>query len=84
MEQIIIVRDRYQITIPDLIRKKLVWLAPQRVVSIKTISKEKILIEPYQEKNIAWDKIWQSFEKIQKSGCQFSSTSFISKDRKSH
>ena len=79
-----IIRKRYQLTIPYSLRKFLDWITPQKAIKISIISKEKILIEPYKEKVINWDKIWHTFEQVKKSGKKGSLTEFLVRDRESH
>ncbi len=58
MKNVIIIRDRGQITIPDSIRKVVSWVSPMSAVSITIRKPDEILIQPHQ-KYVDWDKIWK-------------------------
>lgn len=85
MNNVILVRNRGQITIPDNIRKAISWVAPLSAVSISIVKPDEIVIRPHQVK-IDWDMI---LENIRKSRAivgkgKGSAFDFIQQDRNSH
>lgn len=42
-----IIRDHWQLTIPDEIRKLLAWAKPESVVSVEVTAKKELIIKPY-------------------------------------
>ncbi|HUW21548.1 MAG TPA: hypothetical protein VMW41_02660 [Candidatus Bathyarchaeia archaeon] len=80
----VIIRDRYQITIPYSLRKMLTWLVPKKVVRVKIINKEKVLIEPYREIKVDWQEIFRQLTIIRDWGAKTSLSQFIAKDREFH
>ena len=76
-----IIRDRYQLTIPDQIRKYLTWIATQKVVKVVLLDQEKFLVEPYFERKTNWQEVWERLKKVKTQGRQISLASFIVKDR---
>lgn len=83
-DAIAVIRDRYQLTIPEEIRRYLVWTGPQRVVRLILVSKNKFLVEPYRAETMSWQRIWQNLEKIKSLGRKTSLAEFIIADRTSH
>jgi bifunctional DNA-binding transcriptional regulator/antitoxin component of YhaV-PrlF toxin-antitoxin module len=79
-EAVIIVRDRYQITIPDLIRHNLSWLAPGKAIRLK-LNKTQLLLESYEKKTVNWTEILNQIKAIRKSMGNESLTAFVIKDR---
>lgn len=79
-----IIRDRYQLTIPEEIRKYLTWVATQRAVKIVLLGQEKFLVEPYLEKKIDWQEVWKRLKKAKTQGRQISLAEFVVKDREKH
>ncbi|MBU3979234.1 hypothetical protein KJ980_01635 [Patescibacteria group bacterium] len=85
MKNVIIVRDRGQITIPDSIRKAVSWVSPMSAVSITIRKPDEIIIQPHQ-KYVDWDKIWKGIHAsraIRGKG-KVSAAKFLEKDRQSH
>jgi len=80
-DTIAVIRDRYQLTIPEEIRRALVWLDSQKVVRLVLVDKDKFLVEPYKGKAVDWRKIWRSLEKIKKQGKKISLAEFVVSDR---
>lgn len=80
MESIIVIRDRYQITIPESIRRYLTWLSPGAVVKVfkKTDS---LILSPYEKKAIDWPEVWRVIEKTAGQGKKTSLAEFILADR---
>ena len=84
MKNVVIIRDRGQLTIPDSIRKAVSWVTPQSAVSISVVRPDEIVIKPHQ-KYVDWDKIWEGIRKsraIKGKGGNLSK--FIAEDRYSH
>jgi len=79
-----IIRDKYQLTIPDQIRKYLTWIGTQKVVKIVLLDQEKFLVEPYFEKVTDWQEIWRGLKKAKTQGRQISLSEFVIKDREKH
>ena len=85
MKNVIVIRDRGQITIPDSIRKVVSWVSPMSAISITVIKPDEILIQPHQ-KYVDWDKIWKSIytsRAIHGKGTK-SAAKFLEADRQSH
>lgn len=58
-----IVRDRFQLTIPDQIRLRIHWLAPGSVVTISQSKANEIVIKPHVAAgNANWNRIWRSIK----------------------
>jgi len=79
-----IIRDRYQLTIPEEIRSYLTWMATRKAVKIVLLDQEKFLVEPYWEKKIDWQEIWKRLEKAKTQGRKISLAKFIVEDREKH
>lgn len=79
------IRQRGQLTIPEVIRKAVSWLRNFSVVSISLEHPRQIVIEPYEEKAVDWEKLLRKMRKVQKfagEGEQKESLSeFIAHDR---
>ena len=78
----VIIRDRYQLTIPESIRENLPWLTPGAAMHLSLVE-NKLIIKPYQEKMINWKKIWKVLELVAKKGKKVSLTDFVIADRSS-
>lgn len=85
MKNVVIIRDRGQLTIPDSIRKTLSWITPMSAVTISILKPDEIIIKPHQ-KQIDWDKIWEGIRKSRaiKGKGQKNALTFIQQDRSSH
>ena len=86
MNNVSIIRNRGQLTIPDAIRKAVTWANPMSAVSISVIKPDEIVIKPHT-KIYDWDKIWEGIRKsraIKGSGKTTSALEFLQKDRHSH
>lgn len=85
-----IVRNRYQITIPDEIRKVLDWAKPNSVVSVGVTANKELLIKPFEPdegKKIDWREVWKAIHEaraISAKGKRGSLSRFIVKDRERH
>lgn len=81
-----IIRQRGQLTIPELIRAQCAWAKPDNVVSIHTINNDKIIIEPYHKrKKIDWKKLRQQIELVRSfKGKRGNLSKFIIEDRLKH
>lgn len=84
------IRDRWQITIPDEIRKMVEWAKPKSVVSVSITTKNELIIKPFelkQEKAIDWKEVWKAIHEariISAKGKKLSLSQFIVKDRERH
>jgi bifunctional DNA-binding transcriptional regulator/antitoxin component of YhaV-PrlF toxin-antitoxin module len=81
-----VIRDRGQLTIPEKIRNFLEWSSPNSVVSLITVSKEELIIKPFEgKKQIDWSTIWMNIN-LSRSyiGKQGNLSGFITSDRNSH
>ena len=85
MKDIIIVRDRGQLTIPDKIRKSIDWIHPLSPVSITVTQPNEIVIRPHLQ-NPDWDTIWNNIHRSRaiKGKGNKSAAAFIEDDRRSH
>jgi bifunctional DNA-binding transcriptional regulator/antitoxin component of YhaV-PrlF toxin-antitoxin module len=81
------IRNRGQLTLPDLIREKLAWANSGLAITIRVVEPETIIIKPYSPpQKYNWDKIWKainSARKIQGKG-KGNMAQFISEDRYRH
>lgn len=80
----IIIRDRYQLTLPGQIRKYLDWVEPKRAVKIILLGKEKLLVEPYTEQKTDWLEVWKKLQALAKQRKKNSLSEFVVKDREKH
>jgi len=90
MQTIAVVRDRYQITIPDEVRQLINWAQPKSIISIKVTDKKELIIKPFepkQEDKVNWEKVWKAIHEariISASGKNINLSKFIIKDRQRH
>ena len=84
------IRDRWQITIPDEIRKIVDWAKPRSVVSVRVTAKNELVINPLesgQEREVNWDEVWKAIHEariISSKGKKMSLSRFIVRDRERH
>lgn len=82
------IRDRWQITIPDEIRKLLSWAKPQSVVSVEVTARKELVIKPYMmEQKVDWKEVWKAIHEariISSKGKKMSLSKFVIKDREKH
>lgn len=82
-----IVRDRFQLTIPDQIRLRMRWLAPGSVVTISQVKADEIVIKPHVSAgNADWNRIWRNI-KLARSHIgtyKGSLSEYIASDRENH
>jgi bifunctional DNA-binding transcriptional regulator/antitoxin component of YhaV-PrlF toxin-antitoxin module len=85
MKNIVIIRNRGQITIPDSIRKSVSWVTPSSAVSISVTKPDEIVIKPHQL-IIDKDKIWELVKKSRaiKGKGKGNAAEFLEKDRNAH
>ena len=59
-----IVRDRGQLTIPDLIRVRSDWVSPGSVVTIVQVRADEIVIRPHvaNKNEFDWNRLWRNIE----------------------
>ena len=83
-----IIRDRGQLTIPDLIRKQANWVWPGSVVTISQIKQGEIVIKPHTsiKNKVDWDQLWKKIELARSFRGNYSGSlsEFIVQDRQSH
>lgn len=88
MQQATIIRERGQLTIPSVIRKRIPWASPNSVVSVSLAQVDEIIVRPYTvdgEKGLNWDKLWKQIKKVRAyKGKAGNLSKFIAKDRLSH
>lgn len=85
MKNVVVVRNRGQITIPDSIRKAVGWVSPMSAVSISVVKPDEIVMRPHKN-TVDWDQIWKNINAsrdIPGRG-NMSAAEFLEKDRKSH
>lgn len=81
-----VIRDRGQLTIPEKIRGFLEWSSPNSVVSLTSVSKDELIIRPFEgRKKIDWSAIWMNID-LSRSyvGKQKNLSNFITSDRENH
>ena len=85
-----IIRNRGQLTIPDVIRRAFNWMKTESVVRIIYRSPQEIVITPYIQENVKkinWKKIWEAIHKVRaitSKGKIGNLSKFIAKDRYNH
>ena len=85
-----IIRNRGQLTIPDVIRRAFNWMKTESVVKIIYRSPQEIVITPYIQEKVKktnWKKVWAAIAEaraISSKGKNISLSEFISKDRERH
>ena len=77
-----VIRNRFQLTIPESIRENLPWLTPGRAVHL-SLTGGQLIVRPYQEKMVNWRKVWQVLELVAGKGKQISLSKFVINDRSS-
>lgn len=85
-KDVVIVRNRGQITIPDSIRKTVGWVNPMSAVTISVVKPDEIVLRP-QKKLVAYGKLWKMIEKSRSLGigrATESAAEFLERDRHSH
>ena len=80
-DSIAVIRDRYQLTIPEEIRKNLSWLEAQKVVRWVLVDEDKVLVEPYRGSAVGWPEIWENLKKIKNWGAKSNLADFVVADR---
>lgn len=82
-----VMRDRFQLTIPDQIRLRINWLTPGSVVTISQSKADEIVITPHvAAKNSNWNRIWRSIKLARSHIASYkgSLSEFIVSDREHH
>lgn len=79
-----IIRNRGQLTIPEVIRRAVGWANPLSAVSISIVHPDEIVIRP--KKEVDWDKLWKSIKKSRslKGKRRGNLSKFIAEDRYRH
>lgn len=75
-----VIRDRFQLTIPESIRGSLSWLTPGTAVRL-LLKSGQLVVQPYQEKTVDWKKIWRVLELVAGKGRQISLSKFVVNER---
>ena len=86
MKNVVIVRNRGQITIPDSIRKAVGWVNPMSAISITVVKPDEIVMRP-QMRVVDRNKLWEMIERSRSLGngrATQSAAEFLERDRKSH
>lgn len=85
MKNVVIIRDKGQITIPDTIRKTVPWATPFSTVSLTVTKSDEIVIKPHKT-NFDKDEILSLVKRSRanKGHGKGSAASFLVKDRASH
>ena len=79
-----IIRQRGQLTLPEIIRASRKWADTDSVVTITSDSPDVITIKPHSpKKEVDWDKIWDAIKRARaiRGKNKISSTEFIAQDR---
>lgn len=83
-----VVRDRFQLTIPDSVREGISWVTPGSVVSIYQNKDEELVIKPYvgNAGRVNWDRLWRDISQARsyKGSYEGSLSEFITSDRENH
>ena len=83
-----IIRNRGQLTIPDVIRRAFNWMKTESVVKIIYRSPQEIIITPYIQEEVKktnWKKIWKAINEARSfKGNRGNLSKFIAKDRYNH
>lgn len=86
-QNISIIRQRGQLTIPDSIRGTTDWVMPGSVVTITRIKANEIVIKPHlaESGSVNWDKLWRNIELSRSHKGKFAGnlSRFIAEDRAS-
>ena len=75
-----VIRNRFQLTIPESIRENLPWLTPGTAVHL-SLTGDQLVVRPYREKMVDWRKIWKVLESVAGKGKQISLSKFVVNDR---
>ena len=78
-----IIRDRFQLTIPEAVRSRLGWLAPGLAVKLSSRNNS-LVLEPYRGGAVSWEEIWKVVKSAAKKGKKTSLADFIVSDRDLH
>lgn len=81
-----IIRQRGQLTIPEIIRGKRKWASSGSVVTITSDKPDEIVIKSHSpKKKTDWDKLWKDLKRVRsyKGKYKGSLSEFIAKDRES-
>lgn len=83
-----IIRNRGQLTIPDVIRRAFDWMKTESVVKIIYRPPSEIVITPYTQDNVIktdWKRIWATINKVRSfKGKKGNLSKFIAEDRYNH
>lgn len=85
MKTVGIVRDRGQLTIPEVIRRVASWVTPSSAVSISVEKPDEIVIRPHKQ-HINWNEIWENITRSRRilGKGKISAAEFLEKDRAAH
>lgn len=85
MNNIAVIRERGQLTIPDSVRKVASWAGPLSVVSVSIVKSDEIVIRPHRiqlNRKEIWRKIRHS-RSVRGKG-NVSASQFLLRDRELH
>ncbi|OGD97073.1 hypothetical protein A3A49_00890 [Candidatus Curtissbacteria bacterium RIFCSPLOWO2_01_FULL_38_11b] len=79
----VVVRDKGQVTIPEKIRKSIDWITPSSVVTVTAEKPNEIIIQPYEQKKVDWDKLWKDLKRVRsyRGKGRGNLSAFIAEDR---
>lgn len=80
MNTVAVIRDRFQLTIPEEIRNKLSWLIPGTAAEV-SLEDNKIVLAPYQAGGFNWAKFWKFLEGVYDLGEKANLSEFVINDR---
>lgn len=80
MEATVVVRNRYQITIPESIRESFAWLIPGAVMKLISAN-NRLILQPYQAGAVGWDEVWNTLDAVFQKGKKTSLADFVISDR---
>lgn len=86
LQKTVLIRERGQLTIPDIIRKSLAWVAAGSAVTITSTKADELVIKPHTTKNeVDWKKLWKDIKRVRSFNGKHkgSLSEFIVKDRES-
>lgn len=80
--QTVVIRDKYQMTIPDKIREELSWVRPNTAIEV-TWSDDKIILQP-QRGTVNWKIIGRAVKAARTEKTKTSLADWIIRDRETH
>ena len=75
-----VIRNRFQLTIPESIRENLPWLTPGTAVHL-SLTGGQLVVRPYEGRMVDWRKVWKVLESVAGKGKQISLSKFVVDER---